>query len=83
MGLYDNLTYSSDTMWGFSESTLIVLASIFVGSFIVRFLVSTLSHRFVSVIISNDEIRKKAVKRGDAALGTAAASVFAFIFCSI
>ena len=83
MGLYDNLTYSSDIIWGFSESTLIVLASIFVGSFIVRFLVSTLSHRFVSVIISNDEIRKKAVRKGDAALGTAAASVFAFIFCSI
>ena len=68
MGLYDNLTYSSDIIWGFSESTLIVLASIFVGSFIVRFLVSTLSHRFVSVIISNDEIRKKAVRKGDAAL---------------
>jgi MscS family membrane protein len=83
MGLYDNLTYSSDTMWGFSESTLIVLASIFIGSLLVRFMVSTLSHRFVSVIISNDEIRKKAVKKGDAALGTAAASVFAFIFCSI
>ena len=80
MGLYDNLTYSSDEMWGFSESTLIVLASIFIASFLVRFLVSTLSHRFVSVIISNDEIRKKTVKKGDSALGTAAASVFAFIF---
>ena len=83
MGLYDNLTYSSDGLWGFSESTLIVLASIFIASFLVRFLVSTLSHRFVSVIISNDEIRKKTVKKGDSALGTAAASVFAFIFCSI
>ena len=83
MGLYDNLTYSSDELWGFSESTLIVLASIFVASFLVRYLVSTLSHRFVSVIISNDEIRKKAVKKGDSALGTAAASVFAFTFCSI
>jgi len=83
MGLYDNLTYTSDDLWGFSESTLIVLASIFIASFLVRFLVSSLSHRFVSVIISNDEIRKKAVKKGDSALGTAAASVFAFIFCSI
>ena len=78
-----NLTYSSDDLWGFSESTLIVLASIFIASFLVRYLVSTLSHRFVSVIISNDEIRKKAVKKGDSALGTAAASVFAFTFCSI
>ena len=72
MGLYDNLTYESGEMLGFSQSTLIVLGAILVVSVILRLIVSNLSHGFFGVIVRNDTIRQKTVKKGDkawAALG--------------
>ena len=68
MGLYDNLTYESDELFGFSQSTLLVLGIIFVISFVLRFIVSNVSHSFFGVIVRNDTIRQKE-KRQDSLLG--------------
>ena len=79
MGLYDNLTYESSEMLGFSQSTLVLLGAILIVSFIIRFIVSNLSHGFFGVIVQNDTIRQKTVKQGDKALGSVAAYAFSFI----
>ena len=79
MGLYDNLTYESGEMLGFSQSTLVVLGVILIVSVIIRLIVSNLSHGFFGVIVSNDTIRKKTVKKGDKALGSVAGYAFSFV----
>ena len=79
MGLYDNLTYESDEIFGFSQSTLLILGVIFVISFLLRMLVSNVSHSFFGVIVRNDTIRQKTVKKGDKALGSVAGYAFAFV----
>ncbi len=79
MGLYDNLTYESSEMLGFSQSTLVVLGAILIVSIIIRFIVSHLSHGFFGVIVRNDTIRQKTVKEGDKALGSVAGYAFAFV----
>ena len=79
MGLYDNLTYESGEMLGFSQSTLIVLGAILVISVILRLIVSNLSHGFFGVIVRNDTIRQKTVKKGDKALGSVGAYAFSFV----
>ena len=73
MGLYDNLTYESDELFGFSQSTLLLLGVIFVISFVLRLIVSNVSHSFFGVIVRNDTIRQKTVKKGDQARGSVAA----------
>ncbi len=78
MGLYDNLTYKSDELFGFSQSTLLILAAITVISFVLRAIVSNVSHGFFGVIVRNDTIRQKTVKKGDKALGSVAGYAFAF-----
>ncbi len=83
MGLYDNLTYESDEIFGFSQSTLLLLGAIIVISFILRFIVSKTSHNFFGVIVRNDTIRQKAVKKGDKALGNVAGYTFAFVSINI
>jgi MscS family membrane protein len=83
MGLYDNLTYESDEILGFSESTLLILGVIFVISFVLRLIVSNVSHGFFGVIVRNDTIRQKTVKKGDKALGSVAGYAFAFITIDI
>ena len=79
MGLYDNLTYESDEIFGFSQSTLLILGVIFVISFLLRMLVSNVSHSFFGIIVRNDTIRQKTVKKGDKALGSVAGYAFAFV----
>ena len=79
MGLYDNLTYESGEMLGFSQSTLLVLGAILIISVIIRLVVSNLSHGFFGVIVRNDTIRQKTVKKGDKALGSVAGYAFSFI----
>ena len=79
MGLYDNLTYESSEMLGFSQSTLVVLGAILIVSVIIRLIVSNLSHGFFGVIVRNDTIRKKTVKKGDKALGSVAGYAFSFV----
>ncbi|CAI8333320.1 MAG: Low conductance mechanosensitive channel YnaI [Candidatus Poseidoniaceae archaeon] len=79
MGLYDNLTYESGEMLGFSQSTLIVLGAILVVSMILRLIVSNISHGFFGVIVRNDTIRQKTVKKGDKALGSVVAYAFSFV----
>ena len=79
MGLYDNLTYESGEMLGFSQSTLIILGAILVVSVILRLIVSNLSHGFFGVIVRNDTIRQKTVKKGDKALGSVVAYAFSFV----
>ena len=79
MGLYDNLTYDSDELLGFSQSTLLIFAAIFIVSFILRAIVSNVSHSFFGVIVRNDTIRQKTVKKGDKALGSVAGYAFAFV----
>ena len=79
MGLYDNLTYESDEIFGFSQSTLLILGVIFVISFFLRMIVSNVSHSFFGVIVRNDTIRQKTVKKGDKALGSVAGYAFAFV----
>ncbi|MAH29717.1 MAG: hypothetical protein CL959_03460, partial [Euryarchaeota archaeon] len=79
MGLYDNLTYKSGEMLGFSQSTLIVLGAILVVSVILRLIVSNISHGFFGVIVRNDTIRQKTVKKGDKALGSVVAYAFSFV----
>ena len=83
MGLYDNLTYESDELFGFSQSTLLILGVIFVISFVLRLIVSNVSHSFFGVIVRNDTIRQKTVKKGDKALGSVAGYAFAFITIDI
>ena len=72
MGLYDNLTYESSEMLGFSQSTLVVLGVIFIIAMVIRLIVSNVSHGFFGVIVLNDTIRQKTVKKGDKALGSVA-----------
>lgn len=79
MGLYDNLTYESEEMFGFSQSTLLVLGAILIISVIIRLVVSNLSHGFFGVIVRNDTIRQKTVKKGDKALGSVAGYAFSFV----
>ena len=79
MGLYDNLTYESGEMLGFSQSTLVILGAILIVSVIIRLIVSNLSHGFFGVIVRNDTIRKKTVKKGDKALGSVAGYAFSFV----
>lgn len=79
MGLYDNLTYESSEMLGFSQSTLVVLGAILIVSGIIRLIVSNLSHGFFGVIVRNDTIRQKTVKKGDKALGSVAGYAFSFV----
>ena len=79
MGLYDNLTYESSEMLGFSQSTLVVLGAILIVSGIIRLIVSNLSHGFFGVIVRNDTIRQKTVKEGDKALGSVAGYAFSFV----
>ena len=79
MGLYDNLTYESGELFGFSQSTLVVLGAIFVLSVIIRMVVSNLSHGFFGAIVRNDSIREKTVKEGDKALGSVAGYAFGFV----
>ena len=79
MGLYDNLTYESDEILGFSESTLLIFGVIFIISFAVRLIVSGASHNFFGIIVRNDSIRQKTVKKGDKALGSVAGYAFAFV----
>lgn len=79
MGLYDNLTYESSEMLGFSQSTLVVLGAILIVSVIIRLIVSNLSHGFFGVIVRNDTIRQKTVKKGDKALGSVAGYAFSFV----
>ena len=83
MGLYDNLTYESDELFGFSQSTLLVLGAILVISFVLRMIVSNVSHSFFGVIVRNDTIRQKTVKKGDKALGSVAGYAFAFVTLDI
>ena len=79
MGLYDNLTYESGEILGFSQSTLVVLGAILIVSVIIRLIVSNLSHGFFGVIVRNDTIRQKTVKKGDKALGSVAGYAFSFV----
>ena len=79
MGLYDNLTYESGEMFGFSQSTLLVFGAILVVSVILRLIVSNISHGFFGVIVRNDTIRQKTVKKGDKALGSVVAYAFSFV----
>ena len=79
MGLYDNLTYESSEMLGFSQSTLVVLGAILIVSVIIRLIVSNISHGFFGVIVPNDTIRQKTVKKGDKALGSVAGYAFSFV----
>ena len=79
MGLYDNLTYESGELFGFSQSTLVVLGAILVLSVIIRMIVSNLSHGFFGAIVRNDSIRQKTVKKGDKALGSVAGYAFGFV----
>ena len=79
MGLYDNLTYESSEMLGFSQSTLVVLGAILIVSVIIRLIVSNISHGFFGVIVRNDTIRQKTVKKGDKALGSVAGYAFSFV----
>jgi MscS family membrane protein len=79
MGLYDNLTYESGEMLGFSQSTLIILGAILIVSVILRLIVSNLSHGFFGVIVRNDTIRQKTVRKGDKALGSVVAYAFSFV----
>ena len=79
MGLYDNLTYESGELFGFSQSTLVVLGAILVLSVIIRMIVSNLSHGFFGAIVRNDSIREKTVKKGDKALGSVAGYAFGFV----
>ena len=79
MGLYDNLTYESGEMLGFSQSTLLVFGAILVVSVILRLIVSNISHGFFGVIVRNDTIRQKTVKKGDKALGSVVAYAFSFV----
>ena len=79
MGLYDNLTYESSEMLGFSQSTLVVLGAILIVSCIIRLIVSNLSHGFFGVIVRNDTIRQKTVREGDKALGSVAGYAFSFV----
>jgi MscS family membrane protein len=79
MGLYDNLTYESGEMLGFSQSTLIVLGAILIVSVVLRLIVSNISHGFFGVIVRNDTIRQKTVRKGDKALGSVVAYAFSFV----
>jgi MscS family membrane protein len=79
MGLYDNLTYESSEILGFSQSTLVVLGAILIVSVIIRLIVSNISHGFFGVIVRNDTIRQKTVKKGDKALGSVAGYAFSFV----
>ena len=79
MGLYDNLTYESGEMLGFSQSTLIILGAILIVSVVLRLIVSNISHGFFGVIVRNDTIRQKTVKKGDKALGSVVAYAFSFV----
>ena len=79
MGLYDNLTYESSEMLGFSQSTLVVLGAILIVSVIIRLIVSNISHGFFGVIVRNDTIRQKTVREGDKALGSVAGYAFSFV----
>lgn len=79
MGLYDNLTYESGELLGFSQSTLVVLGAILAVSIVIRLIVSNLSHGFFGAIVRNDTIRQKTVKKGDKALGSVAGYAFSFI----
>ena len=79
MGLYDNLTYESEELLGFNQSTLLVLAVVFIVSMALRLLVSNVSHGFFGTIVRNDTIRQKTVKKGDKALGNVAGFAFAFV----
>ena len=83
MGLYDNLTYESSEMLGFSLSTLVVLGAIFIIAMVIRLIVSNVSHGFFGVIVRNDTIRQKTVKKGDKALGSVAGYAFAFVTIDI
>ena len=83
MGLYDNLTYESSEMLGFSLSTLVVLGAIFIIAMVIRLIVSNVSHGFFGVIVRNDTIRQKTVKKGDKALGSVAGYAFAFVTVDI
>jgi small-conductance mechanosensitive channel len=83
MGLYDNLTYESSEILGFSQSTLVVLGAIFIISMVIRLIVSNVSHGFFGVIVRNDTIRQKTVKKGDNALGSVAGYAFAFVTIDI
>jgi len=83
MGLYDNLTYESDEIFGFSQSTFLILGAILVISFMLRMIVSNVSHSFFGVIVRNDTIRQKTVKKGDKALGSVAGYAFAFVTIDI
>ena len=73
------MTYESGEMLGFSQSTLIVLGAILVVSMILRLIVSNISHGFFGVIVRNDTIRQKTVKKGDKALGSVVAYAFSFV----
>ena len=79
MGLYDNLTYESGEFLGFSQSTLVVVGAILIVSFVIRLIVSNLSHGFFGAIVRNDTIRQKTVKKGDKALGSVVAYAFSFV----
>ena len=79
MGLYDNLTYESGEFLGFSQSTLVVVGAILIVSFVIRLIVSNLSHGFFGVIVRNDTIRQKTVRKGDKALGSVVAYAFSFV----
>ena len=83
MGLYDNLTYESDVLFGFSQSTLLLFVTIFVIAFILRLIVSKTSHGFFGAIVRNDAARQKMVKKGDKALGNVAGYTFAFLMINI
>ena len=83
MGLYDNLTFESSEMLGFSQSTLVVLGAIFIVAMVIRLIVSNVSHGFFGVIVRNDTIRQKTVKKGDKALGSVAGYAFAFVTIDI
>ena len=83
MGLYDNLTYESDEIFGFSHSTLLVLGTIFVIAFLLRLIVSKTTHGFFGTIVRNDTIRQKTVKKGDKALGNVAGFAFALVMINI
>ena len=83
MGLYDNLTFESSEMLGFSQSTLVVLGAIFIIAMVIRLIVSNVSHGFFGVIVRNDTIRQKTVKKGDKALGSVAGYAFAFVTVDI
>ena len=83
MGLFDNLTYESSEMLGFSQSTLVVLGAILIVSVIIRLIVSNISHGFFGVIVRNDTIRQKTVKEGDKALGSVAGYAFSFVTIDI